>query len=269
MALHFLSGDAEMNGKKKNETKPKGGASKPKKKKVAKVALAPARASFLTVTELNLLNTGKKLARVWNAKGGKDRLIKWWTGIGGDPNKLKKAISKGSKQTISGTQMGVIGTVAISTATALLIAVAPIIKEFKAGGDDKEKSDFDSGVAQGIKDLDSNPDVTKEDQDMPEGADVALVKPKKGGDKVFGLHTNPISISFFLLMMIFGLQLTNPILVAISTPFALYALIGFIIIPFSEFGIAGEKFKAISRKYFDVPAQWFFSLINFFSHGKA
>ena len=273
MALHFLSGDDQMNGKKKKkkESKPKGGATKPKTKtkKVAKVALAPARASFLAVTELNLLNMGKKLARIWNAKGGKDRLIKWWTGIGGDPNKLKSAIAKGSKQTISGSQMGVVGTTAIATATALLIAVAPIIKEFKAGGDDKEKNEFDKGITQGMKDLQNDPDVTKEDQNMPEGSDVALVKPKKGDQANLGLHTNPISISFFLLMMIFSLQLKNPILIAIATPFSLYAIIGFIVIPFSEFGIAGERIKKVTRAYFDVPAKWFFSLTNIFSHGKA
>ena len=276
MALHYLSGDTEMNGKnkakkqEKKQAKKDKKAAKPKKKRVAKVALAPARASFLAVTELNLLKMGTKLARVWKADGGKDRLTKWWTGIGGNADKLKSAIAKGSKQTISGSEMGVVGATAIATATALIIAVAPIIKAFKAGGDDKEKKEFDNGIEQGKKDLADDSDVTKSDQNMPEDKDVALVKKGSSPDSTpLGLNTNPITISFFLLMMIFSMQLQNKILVILSTPFILYAMIGFIIIPFSEFGIAGKRIQRISRKYFDVPAKWFFSLTNIFSHGKS
>lgn len=279
MALYHLSGDEIGASKKKQakkqakkETKAKKKADKKTKpKKVAKVGLAPARASTIAVVELNLLKLATKLARVWKAPGGKTKLLATWKKFGGDPAHLQKAIAKGSKQTI-GAQMGVVGATAIATATPIIIVLAKLISEFKAGGDDTEKKEFDQGVDQGVKDLANDPNVDKGDQNMPEGSDVALVKPKSGGDggeTPLGLNTNPISISFFILMMLFALRLTNPILVAISTPFALYAVIGFIVIPFSEFGIAGEKVKHISRKYFDVPARYFNSIINLFSHGKA
>ena len=61
MALHFLSGDAEMNGKKNKSKKADKKAAKANKKatkkankgtkpkKVAKVALVPARAAFMAV----------------------------------------------------------------------------------------------------------------------------------------------------------------------------------------------------------------------------
>lgn len=256
----------EKKAKKKSDKK-----SKPKKRKVAKVALAPARAAFLAVLDLNLLKTATKLARVWKQDGGKEKLNKFWSNFGGKPEKLQKAISKGSKETISGDQMGVVGATALATASPIIIAVVKIIKEFKAGGDSKETKDFDSGVSNAVKDLKDDPDIEKKDQDMPEGADVALVKKKGGADDKetpMGMTTNPITISFSILLILMALRLQLPILQLIASPFALYAMIGFIVIPFSEFGIAGERIKKISRNYFDVPAKYFNSLLNFFSHEK-
>lgn len=275
MALHFLSGDSSMNGKKKPKAakKPK---DKTKPKKVAKVALVPARAAFMAVIELNGLKLATKLERVWKAPGGKDKLTKMWLQFGGQPDKLKNAISKGSKEVI-GSQMGVVLATAIATATPILIVAAKLITEFKAGGDAKEKKDFDSGVNQGMKDLSNDPDVTKDTTNMPDGKDVALVKKGDSPDGTTNgsLATNPGTISIIIPMLISMMHLMNPVAVVIASIITCYCMIGILVIPFSEMGIAGEKIKKISRKYFDVPASWFNRSVNFISsrisniyHGK-
>lgn len=271
MSLSYLSGDLDtINGKKKKRSeggkKPKG-----KKRRVAKVAVAPARAAFIVVVSLNLLRMGKKLARVWTKPGGKDRLINWWRKLGGNPDKLKAAIAKGSKQTINGHEMGVVAETTIATATAILIAVAPIIKEFKAGGDEAEAKEFDDGVEKGKKDLEEDPDVEKGDATVPDGEEVGLIKgkKKKGEEtKPLSLATNPLTISFFVPLVLASIHFQNPVFIWIASLVSLYCVIGAVIIPFSEFGLAGDRFAKISRRYFDVPASWYNSIINFFSHGK-
>jgi hypothetical protein len=284
MTLHYLSGDDTEIGKskKRKEKKEKRKEKKAKKKedgknkpkKIAKIGLAPVRGAFLTVTSLNLLKTGTKLARVWNKTGGKDALLTWWRKMGGDSDKLKKAISKGSKQTVSGDDMGIAIEIVLATATAALIAVAPLIKKFGAQGNDEEAKEYDEGIEKGKHTLATDPDFEKSVASMPEDADVALVKPGKvkddDGATPLGLHTNPVTICFFMLIMIAGMKLENPILQLLSVPFSLYAMIGFVVIPFSEFGIAGEKIKTVTRKYFDIPSGWFgFNRKNIFSDGKA
>ncbi len=281
MSLHYLSGDIDtINGKKKKAKGSSGGGGKgkggkqpkTKKKKVAKIALAPVRAAFLTVTSLNLLRTGTKLARVWQAPGGKDRLIKWWTGqFKGDANKLKQAIAKGSKQTINGAEMGIAVEATIAAATAALIAVSPIIKEFKAGGDKKETAEFDKGITDGKETLANDPDIEKGTAGVPEGEEVGVIK---GGAKgkgandgaVEGSMVSPIGISFKLLLMLPLWNFTNPILQVILSIVYLYALIGFfIMVPLTMFG-RGKALR-IANDYFRIPASWFFSLTNIFSNG--
>jgi hypothetical protein len=205
MALHFLSGDdAEMGGKKnkaakqqkkaakkathaakkatKKATKAAKKAAKPHKtKKVAKVALAPARNAALAVIELNGLKLATKLVRVWNKPGGKDALLKKWQNLGGNGDKLKKAIIKGSKQSISGDSMGIVLASALALAAPVIIILAAIIKAFKGGGDAAEASDFDKGVNGAVQDLSNDPSITKEDQTMPTDGVVALVKSLGGG----------------------------------------------------------------------------------------
>lgn len=279
MALHFLSGDAEMNGKKskakkstKKEAKKTKKASKPKVKKVAKVGLAPSRAAFLATIELNLLKIATKLARVWNKPGGKERLTKFWLNFGGDPEKLKAAIQKGSKQTISGSEMGAVGATTAALAAPIIVAVAKIVSEFKAGGDDKEKKDFDSGVNQALNYLKNNPDANVTDQSMPDRADTALIKPKGDGTTNASLGTNPATICFLICLMIPLIiqqhNISNPVLLFIASFIMLYGMIGWLFIP-GYVGSFSGWYKNLSKTYFDVPAKWFYSLTNIFSHAKA
>lgn len=151
-------------------------------KKVAKVAVAPARIAFLTVVSLNGVKLASKLARVWNKPNGKETLKKFWDSFGGDFNKLKAAIIKGSKQQISGEdQVGAVAlTTAIATATPIMVALVPIIKQFKAAGSPEEASDFNDSVEQGKKDLADNEDVPKDKVSMPKNKDAGIVVDKSG-----------------------------------------------------------------------------------------
>lgn len=282
MALTYLSGDADMGAtakkaakkaakaeKKttKKAAKATAKAEKPKVKLVAKVGLVPARNAYLAAVELNLLNLATKLARTWKS-GGKDKINKLWVSMGGDPAKLKQAIIKGSKETISGTSMGVVAATTLALAAPIIVATAKIISEFKGGGDDKEKKTFDDGVNQALNDLKKNPDATVTEQAMPEGADVAAIKKKDDGTTPNALATNPVTISFIIPLLIASMHLTNPILYIIGSIITAYCVIGIVVIPFSEFAIAGQRIKLIARKYFDIPASWFNSFVNIFSHGK-
>lgn len=198
MSLHYLSGD-EISGKKKSGSKGSGsgskksGSKKVKKskaekkqarkrvfKKVAKVGLAPARASFLLVTSVNGLRLAKLMAKVWRMPNGKETLTKFWSGFGGDINKLKQAIIKGSKQQISGDQIGSAVATAVATATPIIVALAPILKAFKAHGSDKEAKEFDQGVEKGRADLNNDPDTEKSNVSMPKNKEVGIVTDKDG-----------------------------------------------------------------------------------------
>ena len=197
MSLNYLSGD-EISGKKKKSGS-SGSGSKNKKvkktkaekkqarrrvfKKVAKVGLAPARASFLVVISLNALKIATKLVRVWKKPGGKETLLKFWSGFGGDPAKLKQAIIKGSKQQISGDQIGSAVAVALATASPIIIALAPIIKKFKAEGSDKEAKDFDKGIDTAKNDLNNDDSVEKSNVSMPKNKEVGFVTDKDGSSQ--------------------------------------------------------------------------------------
>lgn len=276
MALHYLSGDDSEMGKSSKKAAKKAARkekhaekkaerkAKPKKKRVAKIGLAPARNSFLAVTDLNLLKTATKLARTWKEAGGKERLTKWWKGLGGNPDKLAKAIAKGSKETVSGSEMGVAVAATIALATPILIAAAKIFKEMKTGGDAKEQAEFDQGINDGKKTLKDDPDVDKGDVDM---GDKDVAKLKKGDTTNGALGTNAGSICFLIPMSLMTFHFSNPILLFFSSFLMLYCIVGWFVIPFSEVGIAGEKVKSITHNYFSIPVKMFFTVTNFISNG--
>lgn len=194
MALYYLSGDIGMSKKNKKSRSEKKDERKQKKtsqskserkstrkKKVAKIGLAPARAAFLAVVNLNGLKVATKLARIYKAPGGEAKLREFWAKFKGDFDKLKQAIAKGSKQTIAGDEIGVAIEVAIATALPIVIALAPLIKNFKAGGDANEMKDFDQGVNDGKETLNSG-DFETGYANMPEDSDLARSKKDEDGD---------------------------------------------------------------------------------------
>lgn len=197
MSLTYLSGD-EI-GRAKHKTAAQKAAKKQKRKgafkrvtkKIKKVAVGPARGAFLAAVELNVLKLAKKMARTWNQPGGKHDIQVFWEGLGGDINKLKKAISKGSKQQISGDSVGIAVASVIAIATPIIKAIIPLFKKHKAMGDAKEAKEFDQGVTQGVKDLAADPTVPESTASMPASKDVGLVTDPSGNPVTDPNHTAP------------------------------------------------------------------------------
>jgi hypothetical protein len=100
------------------------------------VALAPARGSFLLLVNLNFRALTKRLIKLRNKN--ENQFAEWWTKLGGDIDKLNKAIEKGStKKPLFGAKKGVNGLgadyeymgepVTAATVTAALTSAAGII----------------------------------------------------------------------------------------------------------------------------------------------
>jgi hypothetical protein len=68
---------------------------------VLKVSIAPARNSLLALLDFNMFNLATRLADSWNNPKKKAGLVKMWTNIGGDVNKLRNAINNGIKHKAS------------------------------------------------------------------------------------------------------------------------------------------------------------------------
>ena len=293
MSLTYLSGDFDTIGKRKSggssggggRKASRGGAPRAKKtkaekkqgrkrvfKKVKKVAIGPARAAFLTVVRLNALKTGTFLARIWQMPNGKETLSKFWNGFGGDVTKLKQTISKGSKQTINADEIGSAVAAAIATATPILIALAPILKQFKVARSKKEAKEFDQGVEGGRKELSEDNDVPESKMSMPKNKDVGIVADKNGeasesksteanqpeektggksesddteaatngkpmtksdAEKTMSSNFSPLGFYFMILMYSTFVKTTNVYVQTVMSIICLYALISIVLIPLS------------------------------------
>jgi hypothetical protein len=100
------------------------------------VALAPARGSFLLLVNLNFRALSKRLTKLKSKNP--NGFAEWWTKLGGDIDKLNKAIEKGStKKPLFGSKKGVNGIgvdfeymgepVTAATVTAAITSAAGII----------------------------------------------------------------------------------------------------------------------------------------------
>jgi len=113
-------------------------APKEKKKIVLKIALAPARGSFLLLVGLNFMGIATKLDAAF--KNRADATQNWWKNLGGNPNELLRKTQQGAKKKrllgddiefLSEGQIGEVATasaVAVTTATPILIKVATFLK---------------------------------------------------------------------------------------------------------------------------------------------
>lgn len=186
--LNYLEGlgDSQELGAKKNksakktakktakqEKKSKKKTSKPtKKKKVAKIAIAPARNAFLLVVSLNALKLGTKLATAY--KKDSQRIISFWTNLGGKPEALKKAIEKGSKQTLGENYLGVALEVTLATALPIVVAVSKVLKDLGVTNK-KEQTEEATAIEQSKDVLDKDPSTPKGTAELPEGTDSGKV----------------------------------------------------------------------------------------------
>jgi hypothetical protein len=127
---------------------------KEKKKIVLKIALAPARGSFLLLVGLNFMGLATKLKNAFNNRA--DETQNWWKNLGGNPNELLKKVNQGEKKKriaaadVEFASEGQIGEVVTAAAAATATAAPILIKlaEFlsKLGIDVKEVSEVGKRV---------------------------------------------------------------------------------------------------------------------------
>ena len=183
MALEYLTGMENELGKarkkvKKSQIKKSKADKKLKRKKVfkkvAKVALAPARAAFLALVNLNALKIANKLAKLY--KADQQKLINFWTKLGGKMEALKKGIEKGSKVALSGSgEMGFAIETAIATATPIIVAITKILKDMKITSP-TEEAELDKAIDEGKELLEKNPEVEKGSAEMDSDKEVGITK---------------------------------------------------------------------------------------------
>ena len=154
MPLYSVSGIGAA--KKKAAAKTVTPAAKPKEKKkiVLKIALAPARGSFLLLVGLNFMGLATKLKNAFNNRA--DDTQNWWKNLGGNPNELLRKVEQGAKKKkllgadVEFASEGQVGVVATGTAAAAATAAPILIKlaEFlsKLGIDVKEVSEVGKRV---------------------------------------------------------------------------------------------------------------------------
>jgi hypothetical protein len=153
MPLYSVSGISQT--KKKSAAKAVAPAApKEKKKIVLKIALAPARGSFLLLVGLNFMGLATKLKNAFDNRA--DETQNWWKNLGGNPNELLRKTEQGAKKKriaaadVTFNSEGQIGVVATGTAAAAATAAPILIKlaEFlsKLGIDVKEVSEVGKRV---------------------------------------------------------------------------------------------------------------------------
>jgi hypothetical protein len=152
MPLYSVSGIGQT--KKKAAAKAVAPVPKEKKKIVLKIALAPARGSFLLLVGLNFMGLATKLKTAFDNRA--DETQNWWKNLGGNPNELLRKVEQGAKKKrIAGADVefnseGQIGVVATTAAAASATAAPILIKlaEFlsKLGIDVKEVSEIGKRV---------------------------------------------------------------------------------------------------------------------------
>jgi hypothetical protein len=125
MPLYAISGVSGIGAK--TAKAPKG----VKRPIVARVALAPARGSFLLLVGLNFMGLATKLNDAFKNK--KDATNTWWSRLGGNTNELLRKVEQGNKKKrIFGDDqegtMGVVPAAAASTAAPILVKVATFLK---------------------------------------------------------------------------------------------------------------------------------------------
>ena len=150
-------------------------AAKPKEKKkiVLKIALAPARGSFLLLVGLNFMGLATKLKNAFTNRA--DETQNWWKNLGGNPNELLRKTEQGAKKKriaaadVEFSSEGQIGVVATGTAAPILIKLAEFLS--KLGIDVKEVSEVGKRVlAKQVKNvvekkLESDAQVEQANQD--------------------------------------------------------------------------------------------------------
>ena len=130
MPLYSVSGIGQAKRKTSKAVAP--AQPKEKKKIVLKIALAPARGSFLLLVGLNFMGLATKLKTAFANRA--DETQNWWKNLGGNPNELLRKTEQGAKKKriaaadVEFSSEGQIGVLATSTAAAAATAAPILIK---------------------------------------------------------------------------------------------------------------------------------------------
>lgn len=235
---------------------------KDRPRRIARIALAPARGAFLTVVRLNGLKLATKLARVYNKPGGKKQLQTFWRKFGGKKwPVLARTISKGSKQQISDDEIGQVLATVIATALPIIIAVVKIVKKFKAEGGSQEKGLLSRGIKLGKELLSRDESVEKGEAYFDEGEEVAVMERDDFKDErdiderprfsFFSLAGILWKMPLILMFWNTGYFVLDLLITTVST----YCIIGLILLPLEM-----RNVKAV---------HWYFKPFKFLGHGKS
>jgi len=284
MALYYLSGDKNSKmqvgksakAKKRQEDRKKKKADKKasgKPKTVVKIALAPARGAFLTIVSLNLFKIATKLVKLWNKSAtAKSDLQKMWVGkFGGDVSKLKEAIQKGSKTSISGNSkhsVGIATEVLLASALPIIIALRELFKRNSLPDDTTEETLGDA-VDQGSEELEKNPTnygtVGPATGKNPTYSKDGVEAPDDGGEPNLGSFFSAWGMCWWGMMLTGRVQsellLNHPILLIISSLLGLYFVLGFLF--FGWIYQTDHKWKKYISWYFDIPKNFFIKIYNY------
>ncbi len=270
-----------LKGKLKGKVLKKGGFVK---KRVAKIGLAPARAAFLTVVSLNGGKVATKLVRVWRKEGGKQKITEFWTKFGGNIDKLKDAIKKGSKEQINGDSVGIALAAALATAAPIIVALLPIIKQFRAEGDAKEAAEFDNTLNDAKRDLSAgNVDGAEiSEASMMANSDYGVVAKASNSDveefgsggggsgegETMSSFASPLGAFFkfpLMISLMYPLFQNSPLLVLLLGIIQIYCFIGFVLFPFTELNLFGLKKYT---EFYNYPCYTILNFKNYVSKRK-
>ena len=133
-------------------------AAKDIKQGMVTASLAPPRAAFLALMQLNFTGMANDFKKIIDSKG--DDGIRWWVDLGGDRTAFTKAVESGNKRKAilsgvdeeraayneiykgysgDGVQVGVVVATTAATATPILVKAAAVIKKLKEAGIDPKK----------------------------------------------------------------------------------------------------------------------------------
>lgn len=183
------------------------------------VALAPARAPFILLVDVNFRGLARKLAAA--REKNPDKYQEWWLKIGGNIDKLNKAVDKGKdKKPFLGEKKGIKGldneayigyigaepattTAALTAAAGIIASAAALFKSLGIGNKKGEKN-VDEGV-EGSKiseelepgeNFAANDPASKEAEDYATSGGVVKpnIKPSTKGDSGTSFKPSPLLI---------------------------------------------------------------------------
>lgn len=144
-------------------------------RKVATVGLAPSRAAFLAAVNLNVLKLGNRLAKLY--KQNPKAFESFWLKFGGTPSELKKAVAKGSGQSLA---LDPATTAAISAALPIITVLLKTLRENRIA-DETTAGEEAEALKTMQQDLNNNPDVPKDLTELPSGTTTGIIKTGGGG----------------------------------------------------------------------------------------